>query len=118
MHIGIGPRGLAKSAWSARWKALPGLVPSLCRVTLIVNVRPPIASKSTIMSQAAGGDQQPTISNAQARWELENEVQNVAGPADLDALYRYDAEEQKALLAAKPWTRDPHYFKRCARQPV
>ena len=65
------------------------------------------------MSQAGGGDQQATISNAQARWELENEVQNLAGPADLDALYRYDAEEQKALLASKPWTRDPHYFKRC-----
>ncbi len=52
------------------------------------------------------------ISNAQARWELENDVQ-AASTSDLDSLYRYDAEEQKAIQAAKPWQRDPHYFKRC-----
>jgi len=51
------------------------------------------------------------VTNAQARWELENEV---ATTSDLDALFRYDAEEQKAIQAQKPWTRDPHYFKRCA----
>lgn len=63
---------------------------------------------------------QPTnvqAQSAQARWELENDVQ-AAGPADLDALYSYDPEEQKAIQAAKPWTRDPHYFKRCAGRGV
>lgn len=107
-----GARRRAKTAWSARWKA--ETTPRHLRVgSLRSSVRrPPITSDITAMSQAAAGDQQATISNAQARWELENEVQNVAGPADLDALYRYDADEQKALLASKPWTRDPHYFKR------
>lgn len=51
------------------------------------------------------------ISNAQARWELENDVL-AAGPSDLDSLYSFDAEEQKAIQASKPWARDPHYFKR------
>ena len=60
------------------------------------------------MSQPA---EKPTISNAQARWELENDVQT-ASASDLDALYRFDAEEQKAIQASKPWARDPHFFKR------
>lgn len=60
------------------------------------------------MSQSAD---KATVSNAQARWELENDVQ-AASTSDLDSLYRYDAEEQKAIQASKPWARDPHYFKR------
>ena len=59
------------------------------------------------MSQAENA----TISNARLRWELENDVQ-VAGPSDLDSIYRFDAEEQKAIQAGKPWARDPAYFKR------
>ena len=48
-------------------------------------------------------------SNALKTWELENAVSVVS---DQDALYRYDHEDQKAIQAAKPWARDPHYFKR------
>lgn len=74
----------------------------------------PIANRTPIytMEQDAGpsAPAPANVSNAQARWELENEV---ATTSDLDALYRYDAEEQKAIQAQKPWTRDPHYFKRC-----
>ena len=47
---------------------------------------------------------------AKARWELENQLQTVT---DVDALYRYDEAEQKAIQAQKPWTKDPHYFKQC-----
>lgn len=43
------------------------------------------------------------------RWELENNVQNVS----TDALYKYDAAEQQAIQAQKPWTKDPHFFKQC-----
>lgn len=57
------------------------------------------------------GDQ-PQPSNALKRWELENNVQE-ASASDMDALYRYDADEQKAIQDAKPWKSDPHYFKRC-----
>jgi COP9 signalosome complex subunit 5 len=48
-------------------------------------------------------------SSAQKRWELENDVQNVEG---CDAYYKYDAAEQQALQQQKPWTKDPHYFKK------
>ncbi|PRW58194.1 COP9 signalosome complex subunit 5b-like [Chlorella sorokiniana] len=54
---------------------------------------------------------QPQPSNALKRWELENNVQE-ASASDMDALYRYDADEQKAIQDAKPWKSDPHYFKR------
>ena len=54
----------------------------------------------------------PQPSNALKRWELENNVQE-ASASDMDALYRYDAAEQKAIQEARPWKNDPHYFKRC-----
>ncbi len=47
-------------------------------------------------------------STAKARWELENNVQTAT---EVDALYKYDEAEQKAIQAQKPWTKDPHYFK-------
>ncbi len=50
------------------------------------------------------------ISNARARWELENDVAEASG-SDLDRLYNFDPEEQKAIQNAKPWTKDPHHFK-------
>lgn len=47
-------------------------------------------------------------STARMRWELENNVQNVAST---DALYKYDHAEQQAIQSQKPWTKDPHFFK-------
>lgn len=41
--------------------------------------------------------------------ELDNNVQLV--DPKRDALYRYDAEAQKANMAARPWAKDPNYFK-------
>ncbi|KAJ9638774.1 COP9 signalosome catalytic subunit rri1 [Coniosporium apollinis] len=49
------------------------------------------------------------MSAAQKTWELENVVKLV-DPAR-DALYNYDPDEQKAINAAKPWKKDPNYFK-------
>eukprot|EP00887_Chlorella_sp_A99_P005540 scaffold1.g5540.t1 len=54
--------------------------------------------------------QHPT-NMAQQRWELENTVASTSG-AEAEALYKYDADEQKAILAAKPWANNPHFFKR------
>mmetsp|Transcript_10600 Transcript_10600/g.28245 ORF Transcript_10600/g.28245 Transcript_10600/m.28245 type:complete len:344 (-) Transcript_10600:455-1486(-) len=45
-----------------------------------------------------------------AAWEAANNVRAVGGGNDV--VYRYDAGEQRELLAAKPWARDAHYFKR------
>ncbi|KAL1980925.1 hypothetical protein VTN96DRAFT_3307 [Rasamsonia emersonii] len=46
---------------------------------------------------------------AQQSWEIENTIQLV--DPQRDALYRYDEEAHKALVAARPWAKDPHYFK-------
>ncbi|CAD5112016.1 DgyrCDS1266 [Dimorphilus gyrociliatus] len=40
-------------------------------------------------------------------WEMENNVENIAS---LDDLYRYSDDQQKELLQAKPWEKDPSYF--------
>ena len=45
---------------------------------------------------------------ARARWELENNVQAVD---DVDALFKYNAEADRAVQQQKPWSKDPHYFK-------
>eukprot|EP00741_Cyanophora_paradoxa_P022163 tig00021435_g21395.t1 len=45
--------------------------------------------------------------DAQKRFELENSIDTV----DPDAIFKYNADEQKAIIAGKPWTKDPHYFK-------
>jgi COP9 signalosome complex subunit 5 len=39
------------------------------------------------------------------RWNLENQVEVV------DNIYKYDADEQQMIRSAKPWEKDPHYFK-------
>ncbi|KAJ9221261.1 hypothetical protein DTO021C3_4440 [Paecilomyces variotii] len=46
---------------------------------------------------------------AQQSWEFENTI-NLIDP-QRDALYKYDEDAHKALVAARPWARDPHYFK-------
>lgn len=49
------------------------------------------------------------MSNAQLSFEAENNVQSVNTD---DALFSYDATEQKALQNAAPWRKDPHFFKK------
>jgi COP9 signalosome complex subunit 5 len=49
-------------------------------------------------------------SAAQTRWEMENNVAQ-AGPSDVDALYRWDEAEQRAIQSERPWTKDPNHFK-------
>nr|KMM72139.1 COP9 signalosome complex subunit 5 [Coccidioides posadasii RMSCC 3488] len=50
-----------------------------------------------------------TMDAAQRSWEIENCV-NLVDPYR-DALYTYDPAASQALMSAKPWSRDPHYFK-------
>ena len=60
----------------------------------------------------AGAGPSSGAAAAQARWELENNVQR---DSEADAYYKYDQAELQALQQQRPWTKDPHYFKRCAR---
>ncbi|KAL4968375.1 Mov34/MPN/PAD-1 family protein [Aspergillus stella-maris] len=46
---------------------------------------------------------------AQLSWELENAVTLV--DPQRDALYQYDEKTHRALSDARPWAKDPHYFK-------
>lgn len=41
-------------------------------------------------------------------WELENDIETI--PA-CDQIFRYDAQQQQQILAARPWDKDPHFFK-------
>ncbi|GAO45813.1 putative JUN kinase activator protein [Saitoella complicata NRRL Y-17804] len=45
---------------------------------------------------------------ARKTWEIENNIK----AESQDALYRYDADEQKRQLAEKPWKKDPHWFQK------
>lgn len=53
-------------------------------------------------------------STAQQRWELENVIPK-NDPSDIEALYKWDPQEQRKIQQEKPWTKDPHYFKRCVK---
>lgn len=43
-------------------------------------------------------------------WELDNNIELI--DPKRDALYSYDADAQKAIASARPWTKDVNYFKR------
>ncbi|XP_050456368.1 COP9 signalosome complex subunit 5 isoform X1 [Cataglyphis hispanica] len=45
---------------------------------------------------------------AQKTWELSNNVETIS---TMDEIYRYDRKEQHDILTAKPWEKDPHFFK-------
>ncbi|EFP79172.1 COP9 signalosome catalytic subunit rri1 [Puccinia graminis f. sp. tritici] len=45
---------------------------------------------------------------AQKTFELENQIQ----PLEQDKIFRYNAEEQKAIQKEARWKKDPHYFKK------
>ncbi|XP_045027782.1 COP9 signalosome complex subunit 5-like isoform X2 [Daphnia magna] len=41
-------------------------------------------------------------------WLMANNVENISS---VDEIYRYDRKQQQDMLAAKPWDKDPHFFK-------
>jgi len=45
---------------------------------------------------------------AQKTWEMSNNIMEVSAG---DEIYKYDRQQQQSLLAAKPWDKDPHFFK-------
>ncbi|KAK3581841.1 hypothetical protein CHS0354_025295 [Potamilus streckersoni] len=46
--------------------------------------------------------------NALKTWEMSNSVETIS---TADEIYRYDKKQQQDILTAKPWEKDPHYFK-------
>jgi len=51
---------------------------------------------------------------ARATFELENAVAPL--DAATEALFRYDAQLQRAIDQQKPWRDNPHFFKQCVRR--
>uniref|UniRef100_A0A1A9VS83 COP9 signalosome complex subunit 5 n=1 Tax=Glossina austeni TaxID=7395 RepID=A0A1A9VS83_GLOAU len=49
-----------------------------------------------------------TSATSRKTWELENNINTLPS---CDEIFRYDAEQQRQILDAKPWAKDPHYFK-------
>ncbi|CAG2111801.1 unnamed protein product [Medioppia subpectinata] len=45
---------------------------------------------------------------AQTNWEMANSMENVES---IDEIYKYNRKQQQDILTAKPWEKDPHYFK-------
>lgn len=62
--------------------------------------------------QASTSTPSASEATALARWELENGASNAAAGAAAEAWFAHDADAERALLAAKPWSSDPRYFKR------
>lgn len=59
------------------------------------------------MSQpSTSSDSQKAI--AQKTWELSNRIETVNS---VDEIYRFDKQQQQDILTAKPWEKDPHFFK-------
>ncbi|TPP60123.1 COP9 constitutive photomorphogenic subunit 5 [Fasciola gigantica] len=47
--------------------------------------------------------------SAQAAWETDNNVETILGP--VDEYFKYDVKAHQSIVNAKPWEKDPHYFK-------
>jgi COP9 signalosome complex subunit 5 len=45
---------------------------------------------------------------AQKTWEMSNNIMEVNASEEI---YKYDRGQQQSMLAAKPWEKDPHFFK-------
>ncbi|XP_076364882.1 COP9 signalosome subunit 5 [Tachypleus tridentatus] len=45
---------------------------------------------------------------AQKTWEITNNVETIQ---NIDEIYKYNKKQQQDILTAKPWEKDPHYFK-------
>eukprot|EP00842_Homolaphlyctis_polyrhiza_P003537 jgi/Hompol1/4184/HPOL_003509-RA len=65
------------------------------------------------MSQAGQSNQHSQLSSAsllaKQRFELENNIKELDAR---DEIFFYDAAQQKAIQSARPWSKDPHHFKK------
>lgn len=47
--------------------------------------------------------------NARQIFEQENKIETIMGP--IDDYFKYDIKAHQSIVNAKPWEKDPHYFK-------
>ncbi|MPC55962.1 COP9 signalosome complex subunit 5 [Portunus trituberculatus] len=65
-----------------------------------------MASSSTGEGSSSSSMSQSQI--AQRTWEMANNMESVNSA---DEIYQYDGKQQQDILQAKPWEKDPHFFK-------
>jgi len=44
-----------------------------------------------------------TSSNSFKQFALENDMEDIQDASEIDSIYKYDRDEQKRILAEKPW---------------
>ncbi len=70
--------------------------------------RPTLTLTPTSPPSAAAMASSSQSSIARRNWEFENGVAELASSEDI---YKYDRAQQQSMLAAKPWEKDPHFFR-------
>ena len=55
------------------------------------------------MATASGSSSQSKI--AQKTWEMANQI------TQEEEIYKFDRQSQQSMQTAKPWEKDPHFFK-------
>ena len=55
------------------------------------------------MASGSGSSSQSVI--AQKTWEMANQI------TPEEEVYKFDRNQHQSILSAKPWSKDPHFFK-------
>ncbi|KAG0713216.1 COP9 signalosome complex subunit 5 [Chionoecetes opilio] len=63
---------------------------------------------STSTGEGSGCSSMSQTQVAQRTWEMANNMESVNSA---DEIYQYDGKQQQDILQAKPWEKDPHFFK-------
>lgn len=65
--------------------------------------------KNDIHSKPTASVPLNACAGAQTSWEAENNIETILGP--VDEYFKYDVKAHQSIVNAKPWEKDPHYFK-------
>ncbi|CAH8499957.1 unnamed protein product [Schistosoma margrebowiei] len=68
-----------------------------------------INQNSPLTNSSLNNNNNNTSTNARELWETENNVESILGP--IDEYFKYDVKIHQSIVNAKPWEKDPHYFK-------
>nr|CAG4648681.1 EOG090X078Z [Polyphemus pediculus] len=73
--------------------------------------RPPRSTRSEFYSPTITASSSDTTTQPIPDLDKWLKVNNVETISPMDDIYRYDRKQQQDMLTAKPWEKDPHFFK-------
>ncbi|CAH8501749.1 unnamed protein product [Heterobilharzia americana] len=78
---------------------------------LIIAMAPKKSTSHSSSSQQCSSKDPPLNAStiAQEAFETDNNIESILGPAD--EYFKYDVKVHQSIVNAKPWEKDPHYFK-------